>query len=92
MTQSPDGFRNPPFEARQYLLTAVLLGLGVWCVRDGWFNPDEEIQKYLLFNRVAGIALLAYGSWDGWRMRRKEIAHARRHWEAQSGGNSGAPG
>jgi hypothetical protein len=85
MNPSPSEFRNPPFEARQYLLTLVLLGLGVWCVRDGWFNPDPEMQEYLVFNRSAGIALLVYGTWDGWRMRRKEIAHARRRFEAQQG-------
>jgi hypothetical protein len=84
-------FKAPPFEARQYLLTLVLLGLGAWCVRDGWFSSDENMQKYLLFNRGAGIAFLAWGLWDGWRMRRKEIAHARRQWEAQRvAGQTGA--
>lgn len=89
MSQAAEEFKPPPFEARQYLLTLVLLGLGVWCVRDGWFNPAME--KYLLFNRGAGVAFLLLGAWDGWRMRRKEIAHARRAWEAgQSGGGASA--
>jgi hypothetical protein len=81
MTEPASSFKNPPFEARQYLLTLVLLGLGVWCVRDGWFNPAEEMERYRLFNRAAGIALLIWGTWDGWRMRRREIAYARRLWE-----------
>ena len=81
MSQAEQAFKPPPFEARQYLLTLVLLGLGVWCVRDGWFNPEPELQKYLLFNRSAGIALLIWGGWDGWRMRQKEVAHAKRRWE-----------
>jgi hypothetical protein len=76
-------FKKPPFEARQYLLTLVLLGMGIWCVRDGWFNADPEMHKYLLFNRSAGIAFVLWGSWDGWRMRRKEVAHARRLWQAE---------
>ena len=84
MSQGVEGFKPPPFEARQYLLTLVLLGLGVWCVRDGWFNP--EMESHLLFNRSAGIGFLALGVWDGWRMRRKESAHARRAWEAAQGG------
>ena len=87
MSGGVEEFKPPPFEARQYLLTLVLLGLGAWCVRDGWFNP--EMERYLLFNRSAGIAFLALGAWDGWRMRRREIAHARRVWEAaQAGGGS----
>jgi hypothetical protein len=82
MTPAQESFRPPPFEARQYLLTLVLLGLGLWCVRDGWFNPAEAMQRYLLFNRVAGGVFLIWGVWDGWRMRRREIAYARRAWEA----------
>jgi len=82
MTNPATDFTPPPFEARQYLLTLVLLGLGLWCVRDGWFSSEERMQPHLLFNRIAGIAFLAWGLWDGWRMRRREIAAARRRWEA----------
>jgi hypothetical protein len=90
MTQIAGPFTPPPFEARQYLLTLVLLGLGAWCVRDGWFNPDPALQKYLLFNRAAGIAFLLWGAWDGWRMRRREVARARRAWEAARAGDAGS--
>jgi hypothetical protein len=88
MSQGVEGFKPPPFEARQYLLTLVLLGLGAWCVRDGWFNP--EMERYLWFNRSAGVAFLAWGLWDGWRMRRREVAHARRTWDARRSGGAGS--
>jgi hypothetical protein len=78
-----EAFVPPPFEARQYLLTLVLLGLGAWCLRDGWFNHDETMQKYRLFNRIGSVVFLAWGLVDGWRMRNREIAHARRRWEAE---------
>ena len=74
----PAEFQPPPFEARQYLLTLILFGLGVWCIRDGWFNPEIEA---VMFNRIAGPILIVISFWDGWRMRRKEVAHARRKWE-----------
>jgi hypothetical protein len=79
---SDAGFTPPPFEARQYLFTLVLLGLGLWCARDGWFNTDEGMQKYLLFNRAGAVLFLAWGAIDGWRMRRREVEHARRQWQA----------
>ena len=74
----PADFQPPPFEARQYLLTLILFGLGIWCIRDGWFNPEIEA---VLFNRIAGPILIGIAIWDGRRMRRREVAHARRKWE-----------
>ena len=71
---------KPPLEARQYLLTLVLLGMGVWCVYDGWFNPEIES---VWFNRLLGPPLILAGIWDGLRMRRREIEAAQRKLEAQ---------
>ncbi len=86
---APAQFSPPPLEARQYLLTLILLGLGAWCIRDGWFNPDIE---HRLFNQIAGPVLIAWAIWDGLRMRRREIAAARRAWERPAGPGTPAPG
>ena len=36
----------------------------------------------LLLMRVFVGIFLIWGVWDGWRMRRREIAYARRAWQA----------
>jgi hypothetical protein len=92
MNPSDEVFTPPPFEARQYLFTLVLLGLGLWCARDGWFSADPEMQEHLLFNRSGAVLFLTWGALDGWRMRRKEVAHARRQWEAGRASAEPQPG
>jgi hypothetical protein len=66
---------RPPFEARQYLLTLILFGMGLWFAWDGWFNPEIEA---VWFNRLLAPVFLALAVWDGRRMRRRELEEARR--------------
>jgi hypothetical protein len=73
-------FRKPPLEARQYLLTLILFGMGVWFAWDGWFNPEIES---VWFNRLLAPVLLAWAVWDGRRMRRREIEEARQRQERE---------
>ncbi|MBU1909197.1 MAG: hypothetical protein KJ726_04040 [Verrucomicrobia bacterium] len=53
--------------SRQFLIWAiVLLILGLWCVRDGWFpsastqaaKTAEELANYVLFNKSLAILTL----------------------------------
>lgn len=53
--------------SNQYLIWAlVLLALGLWCVRDGWFTPErikqektpQELKNFVLFNKSLAVILL----------------------------------
>jgi hypothetical protein len=56
-----------------YVLTALLLGLGLWFLYDGFLNP--KIQS-VWFNRIGGVALVAAAVWDGLRQRRLQRMRA----------------
>ena len=84
----PNGPANkPPLEARQYLLTVILFGLGLWFGWDGWFNPEIEA---VWFNRLLAPVFLGWSVWDGVRMRRRELAAAERK-AAESAAAPSAP-
>jgi hypothetical protein len=53
--------------SRQFLLWAiVLLVIGLWCVRDGWFpsavtqaaKTAEQLADFMLFNKSLAILML----------------------------------
>lgn len=52
---------------RQFLMwSLILLGLGIWCVKDGWFPSEAirtskdaaELARFILFNKSLAILLL----------------------------------
>lgn len=54
--------------SKQFLIAAiVLLLLGLWCVRDGWFPSEavraekaaHELAGFMLFNKSLAVLLLA---------------------------------
>jgi hypothetical protein len=60
--------RNP-FD-NPYFLPVLLLGLSLWFGYDGWFNADEHMQKYRLFNQIGFAVLVLGGIWSLVRARR----------------------
>jgi hypothetical protein len=64
-----DAPRNP-FD-NPYFLPVLLLGLSLWFGYDGWFNADEHMQKYRLFNQIGFAVLVLGGIWSLVRARRE---------------------
>ncbi len=66
--------RPPPLppQISPYFFPFVLACFGLWCLYDGWFTTNPEMQKYLLFNRVASVILLAWAAIDFVRTRKRE--------------------
>lgn len=69
--------RKPP-EISPDVFPFLLAGFGLWCAYDGWLSVSPKMQEHLLFNRVAGAALLVWALLDFRRLRRR-------------GGDSAAP-
>lgn len=70
--------QTPPPQISPYVFPALLAGFGLWCFYDGWISPDLEMQKHLLFNRIASGVLLLWAGLDFIRTRRLEKADAQR--------------
>ena len=62
--------RKPP-EIGPYVLTGLLIGLGLWCIYDGFITTDPDMQKHMWFNRITGVLLLCGAAADFFRMRKK---------------------
>ena len=62
--------RKPP-EIGPYVLTSLLMGLGLWCIYDGFITTDPDMQKHMWFNRITGVLLLCGAVVDFFRMRKK---------------------
>jgi hypothetical protein len=71
MTDSDGRSIKKPPEIGPYVFTVLLAGFGLWCVWDGWFTSDPDMQQHTLFNRVAGVVLLSWSAIDYFRMRRR---------------------
>ncbi len=56
-------YASTPFD-NPFFLPVILLGLFVWAVYDGWFNPDFE---WIQFNRVLAVVTGVLGGWLTWR-------------------------
>jgi hypothetical protein len=81
----PKPVKRPP-EVSPYLLTVILAGLGLWCIYDGWFTSDPEMQQHVWFNRIVGTVLSAWAVIDYRRMRRKLALIAKKNADAPPGG------
>lgn len=67
--------QNPPPEISPYLFPLLLGVFGVWCVYDGFFSSDPDMQEYMLFNRIAGCVLIGWSVIDffrTWKIDRAE--------------------
>lgn len=53
-----------------YVFPTILAALGLWCLYDGWFSSDPDMQEHLMFNRGASIVLLSWALIDFIRTRR----------------------
>lgn len=63
-----------PPQINPYVFPILLAGFGLWCLYDGWFSTDPEMQKHLLFNRIAAGVLLVWAVADFFRTRKLERA------------------
>lgn len=65
---------NAPPPVSPYLFPLILAGFGLWCLYDGWISSSPEMQKHLLFNRIASVVLLVWAAADCYRTRKRELA------------------
>ncbi len=65
---------EPP-EINPYLFPLMLGLMGLWCLYDGWFTTDPEMQEHLLFNKVCSVILLVWCVVDFFRTWRAEKRH-----------------
>ena len=61
-----------PPEFGPYFFPVVLAAMGFWCLYDGWFSTDPDMQEHLTFNRVTAVILLCWAAIDVYRTRRAE--------------------
>ena len=66
----------PPPRISPYVFPILLAGFGLWCFYDGWISSDLDMQKHLLFNRIASGVLLPWAGLDFVRTRRLEKTEA----------------
>ena len=66
--------QTPPPHISPYVFPVLLAGFGLWCFYDGWISTDPDMQKHLLFNRIASGVLLFWAGADFIRTRRLEKA------------------
>lgn len=62
---------QPPL-INPFVFPIVLAVLGLWCLYDGWFSTDPEMQEHLLFNRVLAGVLIPWAVWDFFRTKKRE--------------------
>lgn len=62
--------RKPPVIG-PYVLTWLLIGLGLWCIYDGFITTAPDMQKHMWFNRITGVLLLCGAVADFFRLRKK---------------------
>ncbi len=62
---------KPP-EIGPFVFPAILAFFGLWCLYDGWFTTDPNMQEHLLFNRIAGGLLVPWAVIDFIRTRKRE--------------------
>jgi hypothetical protein len=65
--------KSPP-EIGPYLFPTLLAIFGLWCLYDGWFTSNPEMQDHQLFNRICSLILLPWAIIDFIRTRRIENA------------------
>lgn len=62
---------KPP-EIGPYVFPTILAVMGIWCIYDGFFTTDIEMQKHFLFNRILGLTLLPWALIDYYRTFQSE--------------------
>jgi len=63
--------KSPIPQMNPYIFTILLFGFGLWCIRDGWFNPDPNYE-HALFNQVIGVPLFCWGIYDLIKLRKNK--------------------
>ena len=64
--------RPTPPEISPYVLPLVLAVMGVWCLYDGGFSSNPDMQEHIVFNRLASVALLIGAIASFFRIRHVE--------------------
>lgn len=68
---------SPP-EISPFLFPLVLAVLGLWCLYDGFFSSDPDMQEHLLFNQVTGCILAVWAAIDFYRTWKSEKAYKKK--------------
>lgn len=71
MKKEHDKIHSPP-EIGPYVFPTVLAALGIWCIYDGFFSNDIDMQQYALFNQIAGCALVMWSLIDFYKTMKSE--------------------
>ena len=61
-----------PPQISPFVFPALLAGFGLWCFYDGFLSSNQEMQKHLMFNRIASGVLLLWAVADFIRTWRRE--------------------
>jgi hypothetical protein len=70
--------RDPRPTPSPYMLSVILVTMGLWFLWDGFFSSSfaEEHPEHLTFNRVGALLLLGWGAIDFYRMRKLQLRRA----------------
>lgn len=82
--------RSAPPEIGPYVFPVILAVMGLWCLYDGWFSNDPDMQEHLLFNRVGSVVLLGWAIIDVVRMKRSDNS-AKKETETIDSGDGKGP-
>ena len=63
--------KSTPPQMSPYVFTVLLIGFGLWCFWDGWITSDPEMLEHSTFNRILSGALLPYGIYDYFKIRKR---------------------
>lgn len=65
---------TPP-EIGPHVFPTLLAIFGLWCLYDGWFTSNLDMQDHLLFNRIGSLILLPWAIIDfirTWRIKKAD--------------------
>ena len=63
---------SQPPQIGPYVFPIILGVMGLWCLYDGWFSTDPDMQEHLTFNRVLSVILLCWSAYDFIKTYRSE--------------------
>lgn len=55
-----------------YVFTVLLIAFGLWCFWDGFLTSDPEMAEHATFNKVMSVALLSWGAYDFFKIRKRQ--------------------
>jgi len=64
----------PPPETGPYLFPIILAIFGLWCLYDGWFTSNPDMNDHQLFNRLGSYILLPWSAIDFYHTWKSERA------------------